>query len=477
MSWKSVTKFCRRIDVRLTLYYVCCVLTISSVNAAFLYYRLDHKLAREAEDELREEAQEIADLCGLGRPDLGVLGSQIERECRATKHYKLSGRAISPAGRVLFESQYFFNSQHPTDTAAFREALRGHSSLERIAVPGRRHLYLVHTSPVPGANGAACVMQLAVYMDATDKALHQFLQNVLMASPALLVLSALLGWLIARHGLMPVARLSDKARQITASDLEERLPVGDTGDALDELANTLNLMLERLDGSFRRLAQFSADVAHELRTPVTTLRTASEVMLKEECSLGEHRTFCEKMLRQCERLTRTINDLLTLQRTQDGIEAGAYGLVDLHDVIEEVGELFHEAADAKGVNLACLADGPSVVMGYESMLRRLLANLVDNALKYTPEGGRVTVEQNVVDGRVRVCVRDTGMGIDEADLPHVFDRFWRAERSRSRDTGGSGLGLSIAKGIAVSHGGTIAIESAPGKGTCFTVEIPAASVP
>ena len=473
MSSKSVNKFLRRIDVRLTFYYAVCVLLLSGITCAFLYHRLARRLSKQVSDTLLATSCEIAGMFDPAKPNHMRLADELELEARTTRLYKLSGRILSARGEVLAQTQYFFDSSHPTDTATFRQALGGREVVESVRVQGRRHLYRVCTAPVRANGRTAYVLQLGIYMDSVNKDLSHFLQNVLLALPALFVLSVGMGGFLARRSLAPVGQMSATARHMTASRLNERVPQPGTGDELDELAKTLNLMLERLENAFEHMARFSADVSHELRTPVATLRTGAEVMLSGTHSPHEYQDFCERSLAQCDRLSRIINDLLLLHRLDADANALPTKAVTLNGIIGEVYPMFEEAATYKGVAMDYQAAPDVVVQGNPEMLRRLFSNLLDNAVKYTGEAGSVDVVLSRQAQGAIVTVRDTGIGIGAEDLPHVFETFWRADPSRSRETGSAGLGLSICRSIAEVHGGSISAHSELGRGTCLTVTIPA----
>jgi len=275
----------------------------------------------------------------------------------------------------------------------------------------------------------------------------------------------------------PIARMhaiTTEARAISARSLDQRLRVTGAGDEFDDLAATLNEMLDRLAASVRSLERFVADAAHELRSPVARLRAAAEVALRSpRLSLAEARATLADICRQADAMTRLVDDLLLLAREEAGPPTASGERVDAAALLEEVVGLYEGAAEEKGLDLRLVSAEAGTVRGRRQRLLRALGNLIDNAVKFTPPGGRVEVGGSA-DGTVyRFAVSDTGPGIPPDHLPHVFERFYRSEPARG--TGGTGLGLSIVQAIARAHGGEVAVESEPGRGSRFTLTLPLAS--
>jgi heavy metal sensor kinase len=238
------------------------------------------------------------------------------------------------------------------------------------------------------------------------------------------------------------------------------------------LTQTINAMIARLERSFLEIRRFTADASHELRTPLTIIRTDVEVALDKHLSPEEYRDLLGSILEECERLTRLIEQLLALAREDAGAGATAFQALDLSALIEQVVEDMRPLAEARGLALLIAVNARLSIAGDESRLRQVFYNLLDNAIKYTPEGGAIAVRAQWADRIPVVTVRDTGIGIPPEHLPHVFDRFYRVDKARSRAQGGTGLGLSIARGIIEAHGGHIELASTPGQGTTCIVTLP-----
>jgi signal transduction histidine kinase len=248
--------------------------------------------------------------------------------------------------------------------------------------------------------------------------------------------------------------------------------VRNAGDELGRLSITINDMIRRLHDSFARVRQFSADASHELRTPLTIMRGEIELGLRSPKSLEEYRELLESTLEEIMRLTTIVDNLLTLEKADQGTGGANFSEVDLQALVEELYEDTELLAARKSIAIRLRTSTPITIVGDRGRLRQLFLNLVDNAIKYTPDGGGVSLALERHDGAAVFEVSDTGVGIAADDLGKIFDRFYRVDKARSRELGGSGLGLSIAKWIAELHRGTITVRSEPRKGSTFTVTLP-----
>jgi heavy metal sensor kinase len=276
------------------------------------------------------------------------------------------------------------------------------------------------------------------------------------------------GYWLSRRALSPVDEITGAARSIGPENLSTRLPVPRTGDELQRLSETWNEMLERLDSAVDRIQRFTADASHELRTPVSVIRTTAELALRRERNPEQYRDALHQILLETERMTQLTEDLLLLARGDAREFTLRWEPVDWNEVAGRVVEEGRSIAEARGIRLRIdPAPGAVMTLGDESALRRLLTVLLDNALKHTPAGGSIEVAISSAEQLVIVTVRDSGEGIDPTDLPHIFDRFYRGDKARNRQTG-VGLGLAIAQSAANMHGARIEVESELGRGATFT---------
>ncbi len=300
--------------------------------------------------------------------------------------------------------------------------------------------------------------------------LRAFTTVLLLSTPFILALATACGLWLGRRALAPVARITEDARAITESNLSARLAVPDSRDELQQLSETLNAMLERIEQSFTRTRQFTADASHELRAPMTLIYTAAQYSLRRERSREELLDSMRKILHESQRTTALIDDLLLLARGDAGRESSERIRIDAAPLLREAAEQATAIAEAKQISVSLRLDADLLpVRANEAQLRRLLLILTDNALKYTPPGGRVTIAAGADATGVTIAVADTGAGISPGDLPHVFERFWRADQVRSRETGGAGLGLAIAKQIAQLQGADLSVQSEVDRGSSFRI--------
>ncbi|HEY7825864.1 MAG TPA: ATP-binding protein [Candidatus Acidoferrales bacterium] len=316
-------------------------------------------------------------------------------------------------------------------------------------------------------------VEVAVSTRDFDQVLMRFGLVLLLAAPVFLLLAALGGYWMSRRALAPVDEITLAARSISAQNLSRRLAVPRTGDELERLAGTLNEMLERLDSAFHRVMQFTADASHELRTPVSVIRTGAELTLRKPRSEAEYREAVSQILQESEKVSQLIEQLMDLARADSGAVALTLVPLPLSEVLcRSLGQAKILAAAKQIPILETLSSEPIRVRGDAASLERLFLILLDNAVKYTPGGGQIEVELRAAGRMATVSVRDTGIGIDTADIYHIFERFFRADKARSRELGGTGLGLSIGRWIAEAHGGEIRVTSELGKGSTFEVYLP-----
>ena len=336
--------------------------------------------------------------------------------------------------------------------------------LETVRVDTRR----IPVRIVYGLIGPGVVLQIGQSMEHYVGIVRTF-RRVFSGTLSLLILAAaLVGWFLARRALVGVENVTRTARRISAGSLEERVPLQARGDEIDQLALTFNGMLDRIQTLVTGIKEMNDNIAHDLKSPLTRIRGAAEITLSTGRSLADYQAMAGSTIEECDRLLDMITTMLTISRTEAGVDQPQWGGLDLAGVARDACELFRPLAEDNGISLTVEVPRDCHIRGDIRMVQRLLANLLDNALKYTPAGGRVTVAVAAGPGAgCRLSVRDSGIGIQAADLPHVFERFYRCDQSRSRS--GAGLGLSLARAIARAHGTDVVVESAPCAGSTFSV--------
>jgi len=385
-------------------------------------------------------------------------------------HEHLSVSIIGPGGKALFT----------TEGASFPEALIGGASAEEptgmpvlISWGHGEHGYRGFATKVPADAPGRPGVVVAVALDfaAHHAFMTAFYKILWFAIAAGILSTSLLGWFAARRGLTPVREMTRVAQSITASRLHDRLPTVDLPMELVELATAFNAMLSRLEDSFRRLSESSSDLAHELRTPIASLMTETQVALSRPRSAEEYREVLYSNSEEFERLARMISDMLFLAKSDHGLIVPRSERVELAAEAQELLEFYDALAEDQEITMTLAGHG--AVEGDRLMIRRAISNLLSNALNHTPRGGVVNVRiGRTMDGRVRLSVENPGDGIASEHLPRIFDRFYRVDPSRQRSTDGAGLGLAITKSIADAHDGTVHVSSAGGL-TRFEMLFPA----
>jgi heavy metal sensor kinase len=323
---------------------------------------------------------------------------------------------------------------------------------------------------VYGSIGPNLVLQIGESLeeDAEFLELHRIVFIPVMAVMA--IIAAIIGWLMARRALTGVEEVSQTAMEISKGALDKRVPFKARGEEIERLATTFNHMLDRINLLIRGMREMSDNIAHDLRSPLARIRGVAEMALTTSATEEEHKAMAGSMLEECDRLLGMINAMLDIAEAESGAGAIKLEEVDLVGVIQRACELFQAIAEENGVTIAAELPESCLVYGEARKLQRIVANLLDNALKFTPAEGTVAVSLKADNGQVAIAVRDTGIGISEDDLPHIFKRFYRCDNSRAQH--GTGLGLSLVKAIAGSLGGSVNVTSHLGKGSTFTVSFP-----
>jgi heavy metal sensor kinase len=322
------------------------------------------------------------------------------------------------------------------------------------------------------AGGRTFQIVVSASLDSVHAELAVVRRAIFVALPLILALAGLGGYWLATRSLRPLGWMAEQARRITGSNLETRIKIPNAAEELAVLVTSFNELLSRLDQSFDTMRRFVADASHELRTPISVIRGEADVALSQERSPAEYRESLTVVLDEARRLSRLVDDLLNLARADAGhVQLQTHDFY-LNELLAECCRSVHGLAATRGLTLECLPGNDLQFTGDEQLLRRLVINLLDNAIRYTPPGGKVTATLEDGATSVQLRVSDTGIGIAPADAARVFERFYRAGEARSRQDGGFGLGLAIVRWIAESHRGTVECTSQAGQGSVFTVNLP-----
>lgn len=434
--------------LRLTLWYSLVLAVGLGLFGGTVWFGLRHALYGAAQSTLTQHVSGMATLLKTELQE-GASGRQLREELEEYANSVPEGNAIevrNHAGRVLL-------SRAPASPGGHRITLG-----EAVTGGGDRYEILA------SANLAS-----------SDLIIASMSWWMVLFVPVALTVAGLGGYLLSRRALASVDEITSTARTITLLNLSRRLSVPQTGDELQRLSEAWNETLARLDVAVNRLTQFTADASHELRTPVALMRTSAELALRKDRTADEYRDALREIREEAERTSQLIENLLTLARADAGLHPLPVARVDMRELILEAGEHARSLAQERGLKIGSeVPDELVSVNGNEAGLRQLFSVLVDNALKYTPQGGQIQLSLIQDSGNVVVSVKDTGFGMSPDVIPHIYERFYRADESRNRDAGGSGLGLCIAKWIADRHGAQILVDSELGRGSMFTVRFPAA---
>lgn len=452
---------------RLTVWYAAVLALVLALFAVGLFFGLRQRLYAALDEQLFDQAaltlQSVETDDDIPRLGAGV-SELVERE------YFL--RLFDADGEVVQETR---GDQDivPPPPEVFLAALSG-QNVYSDAADSEAEIIRVLSIPVRAApdRPPIGVMQVGLDRDEIDEPLTELLRTFVIAAPIALVLASASGYLLAGRALAPVVTITSLASRVSGSELGARLNLDGPNDELGRLARSFDAMLARIDDAFERQRRFTGDAAHELRTPLSLMRTQVDIALARPRSAPEYQEALRGLDSDLERMTGLVGALLTLARADAGRLPLNQEPVDLALTIEAVAAQYEAVASEAGVTMR-LESSSAVIEADEGWLVQLLVNLVDNAVAHTPAGGTVTIGCAPAADKMRFWVSDTGDGIDPVHHDHIFDRFYRIDAGRSRATGGTGLGLAICRAIVEAHAGTISLESAPGQGTRVTVTLPA----
>jgi heavy metal sensor kinase len=447
---------------RLTFWNSVVIVLLFGLASLGVRQGLSFTLMRELDRLLDEDALEVSLAVQKFAPDWETVGGMLDRRTQSHQDRGWFGQVLGPDGAVRAAS--------PSVPADGLPPPRRESVTESVGA------YRIADRPLDLPTTPGLVIRVGSNLDYVYDDVVRLTQMLLAAGAVVLVVAPVSGYWLAGRATRPLQAIISATARLRPNRLAERLPLRGTGDELDQLSATINASLDRIAEHIGRQREFTAHAAHELRSPLTALRTAIEVALRHDRPAEEYRELLADLAEQSEGLSALINRLLLLAEGDAGSLKPGPEVVSLGRLADKAVEMFRGVAEQRGVRLTAALHAPAGVRGDAHHLRQVLHNLLDNALKFTPAGGAVELEVTAEPGTAVLRVRDTGPGIPPEDLPHVFDRFFRGDRSRSRDgpAGGTGLGLSICRSIVQAYGGRIDLASQPGKGTTATVTLPLA---
>jgi two-component system heavy metal sensor histidine kinase CusS len=457
------------------------------VATASLYFVLVSELEKSTDLFLADKVHVLRTMLRERPDDLDALREEVELESAARRYEQFYIRLLDERNAPVLMTPGMAD-QLDLDQLSSETQSRPDRTVRMKGRDGRAFRTASASAPVGSLATQTDTIQIAIDVSQKEELLARYrfwFWAILLATFAIF---PLVGYRIARHGIRPVEEMATTARHISSTNLRERiLPEGYPLE-LASLASTFNQMLDGLEESFERISRFSADIAHDLRTPVNNIRGEAEVALARARSADEYRDVIESCLEEAVRLSDLIGDLLFLARAESPLTHLRREQVNVGDLLGGVREYYEASAADGGVSLTtAVADEPVIAELDRTLLQRAVGNLVSNALAHTPPGGTVVLGANIDSSNtdssntdssnmdlstIRIEVSDTGVGIPLEALPRVFDRFFRVDSSRSQGSGGTGLGLAIVQSIAALHGGNVEIRSQPGQGTQVTLHMP-----
>jgi heavy metal sensor kinase len=465
MRFGRLDNFFRTLRFRLTFWNTGMIVVLLLAALAGVHVGLRWTLQHRMDGMLSEDVEEVALILERYWPNEDTIDEELERKAQTHRQRTWFARILNPDGEVRWATSNTpplpplpLRTPAPFDMDHYRLVQR---IVQRPGLP-------------------PLVVRVGCSRERMDEDVNRVSIILLVAGAVILVVAPLGGWWLAGRATRPLATILATTARLRPDRLVERLPLRGTGDELDRLSETINGMLDRLAEHLRRQREFVANAAHELRSPLAAMRTTVDVALAHDRSAEEYRELLADLAEECGSLGSLVNHLLLLAEGDTGL-LPADAVTRLDQLAVRSVDMFRGVAEVRGVGLELSVDGPVPVRGSDTHLREVIHNLLDNALKFTPAGGRVavTVERSGPPGDTTLAqlrVRDTGGGIPAADLPHVFERFYRADKARPRDreAGSHGLGLSICRAIVTGYGGSIELDSTEGAGTVVDVLLPLA---
>jgi heavy metal sensor kinase len=468
MPFARLIKLPRTLSFRLTLWYGI-IFTLSACLAFFFFYMLiSTNLRQRMDSRLSDKISEFEAIYNL--QGLEEVKAAVMLESQAAGEKKFFFRLLYASGVAFSSSNMSYWQQIGINRQAVNLLFEGHKRVyETLHIAGRQDRVRV----AYGIIGRGVVAQLGYSMESDTAFIAIFKKIFLITMFGLIGTAILVGWFMARRALSGVEAVTRTAHQISESDLSRRVPIMARHEEIDRLAVTFNQMLDRIEKLVAGIREMGDNIAHDLKSPVARIRGMAEMSLSGESNRENDLSLAASTIEECDRLLDMINTMLMISKTDAGATEVTVADVNMADVVQGAVALFSPLAEDKGLSIVCRTPDRLMVEGDLKLLQRAMANLVDNAIKYTPAPGMIDIRV-VGDGQrdenIKVSVRDSGIGIGADDLPKIFNRFFRCDQSRT--TCGSGLGLSLASAIARAHGGEIDVESTVGKGSVFTLRLP-----
>jgi two-component system heavy metal sensor histidine kinase CusS len=461
----------RTLAFRLTAWYVLAGLALVVFTTASLYFVLVTELKKSADLFLADKIHVLRTMLRERPDDWDGLREEIELESAARRYQQFYIRLLDERNIPLLTTPGMAEQLDLLQLTAQTQSRPGRAE-DMKGRDGRLFLVMSAAAAV-GSSAQTDTVQIAIDVSQQQALLARYRHRFWLILLGTLAIFPLVGYQIARRGIRPVREMATTARHISSTNLHERIQPEGYPSELASLAATFNQMLDGLEESFERISRFSADIAHDLRTPVNNIRGEAEVALARARTVDEYREALSSCLEEAVRLSDLIGDLLFLARAESPLAHLHRENLNVGELLSGIREYYEASAADRGVSLSTVVPNEPVIAQLDrTLLQRAVGNLVSNALAHTPAGRSVVLGTSIEPAAVRIEVSDAGVGIPPEALPRVFDRFFRVDESRSQASGGTGLGLAIVQSIMLLHGGNVEITSKVGQGTQVTLRVP-----
>ncbi len=462
----------RSIRARLITLYVVTLTLIFICFAGYTYWGFKQYLIRSLQQTLTRRAHQIAStiLVDIPQKGEGYVGNEIQARYAPELNERII-RITDQSGRIVYASRNADVLSKPP-SVSFDGANTETLPVHREETLQAKEDFQVASIGYRLDNGARYIVEVGTSENEIFSALNGLLLTLSIGFPVFIGLTSVGAYLLLGRALRPVDEIVRSAERITLQNLSQRLPVPETGDEVERLSLALNRMIQRLDEAFQVASRFTADASHELRTPLTIMRGELEALLKEGIANEDQTSQVESVLEESERLTQIVEGLLLMSRLEAGESQTSKDPIDFATLVSTTTEQLSPLAEDKSISLDCETGRDVMVEANEIRLKQVVVNLLDNAIKYTPEGGKITVRVTGEPSWAILEVCDNGIGISKEALPHVFERFYRSEQIQARKARGTGLGLSMVQSIVDAHAGKVEVESRENEGATFRIHLP-----
>jgi heavy metal sensor kinase len=462
----------RSISFRLVAWYAGLLAGIFLLLCAVLYLDLRHFLEKDLAESQSRRTRQIANtlLVHVKQTGESYVASQTKDWYKPEINDRFIRITRTDGTQVYVSGTPDDGSFDPAEVPVFSPSSET-ESYRKLKLSGGKTL-LIAALNFKSSGNPDYLVEFGELLDPVETMLDRLFLQLAWGLPLAIFIIAGGGYLLVRRALTPVEQITQAAERITQHNLSERLPVSNSGDELERLSVSLNRMITRLDDAFQNSKRFVADASHDLRTPLTILRGELENFAGDARLDSELRERAASLLEEVVHLGKIVEQLFTLSRLDDGEAQTEWTRFDLTELAQTTVGQMNLLAEDKGISISCDASQPMFVKGNHVRLKQVVVNLLDNAIKYTPENGAIQLRVHGVNGHAVLEVKDNGIGIPPDALPHIFERFFRVDKARSADSESAGLGLSIVKSICTAHGAEVEVQSTVGSGSCFRVKLP-----